>query len=180
MTADALALTPTLEDYLEAVCWLVDEKGHAHVGDIAEALSVHKSTVSTALKSLADKELVAYTPYQATTLTPKGRKVVREIVNRHETIRHFLADVLCLPYSVADDNACRMEHVMGKDALKRLSFFIRFVRERSGAGQDWVEQFRAFFEKDGQPQSEPVQPEEGSSPLRASGRKRSGKEDSNG
>jgi len=51
----AYTLTPTLEDYLEAIGRLVARKGDAHAKDIAHAVSVHISTVTTALRSLSEK-----------------------------------------------------------------------------------------------------------------------------
>ncbi len=152
MTA-AMPLTPTLEDYIEAIWHLVAEKGAARVGDIAEAVSVHKSTVSTALKSLSEKRLVDYAPYRAATLTPRGREVAREIVRRHEVMREFLAEVLCVPPGIADDNACRMEHAMTPEVLNRLALFIQFIRECPRAGEDWVQRFRAYVESGGNRQT---------------------------
>ena len=38
--------TPTMEDYLERILGLIEEKGYARVSDIAEALDVHPSTVT--------------------------------------------------------------------------------------------------------------------------------------
>ncbi len=35
--------TPSMEDYIEQIYLLIDEKGYARVSDIAEALSVHPS-----------------------------------------------------------------------------------------------------------------------------------------
>lgn len=147
---ETTSLSPTLEDYLEAICRLVSEKGEAHVNDIAAATSVHKSTVTAALKSLSDKRLVAYAPYQAATLTPKGRQVADEIIRRHEVVRDFLRNVLGVPDNMADDNACRMEHAMDAEVLNRLTLFIRFVWECPRAGEDWVEHFRQYFESGGE------------------------------
>ena len=37
---------PSMEDYIEQIYLLIDEKGYARVSDIAEALSVHPSSVT--------------------------------------------------------------------------------------------------------------------------------------
>jgi len=147
---NSFALTATLENYLEAIALLAAENGAARVRDIAETLSVHKSTVTAALKSLADRGLVNYAPYAITTLTPRGRRIAQRIVRRHEVIRGFLTDVLLVDDRVADANACRMEHVLDTQVLERLRLFAEFVKECPRTGSDWLEKFRYYFEHGGE------------------------------
>jgi len=148
--ADSAALSATLEDYLEAISRLIAKKGRARVLDIASALSVHKSTVSAALKSLAEKKLVNYRPYEAATLTPKGRKAAQDVIRRHELIRRFLVEVLLVEKHVAEENACRMEHVLDNEVLERLRLFAEFVKECPRAGDDWLEAFQYYFQHGGE------------------------------
>ena len=49
--AEKSSLSMKLEDYLEAIYWLIEKNQVARVRDIAAALSVHKSTVTSALRS---------------------------------------------------------------------------------------------------------------------------------
>jgi len=149
---DRCRLTPALEDYLEAICRLLVEKGTARVSDIANALSVDKSTVTTALNSLSEKGFVNYRPYRAPTLTSRGKKAAEDIVGRHNLIRRFLSQVLLVREDVADANACRMEHVLDKEVLERLSLFSEFVNECPRAGEDWLQMFGHYFEHGGVPQ----------------------------
>ncbi len=137
-------LTATLEDYLEAIFRLAGEKGAARVQDIAGSLSVHKSSVTSALRSLSEKDLVEYVPYQATTLTPAGRKVAERIARRHEVLRRFLSEVLSVQADVAEGNACRMEHAIDPQVLDRLVHFIEFVQGCPRAGAKWIRGFRHF------------------------------------
>jgi len=148
--ADSAGLSSTLEDYLEVICRVIAEKGRARVLDIASALSVHKSTVTAALKSLAEKKLVNYRPYQAATLTAKGRKAAQEVIRRHELIRRFLVEVLLVEEHVAEENACRMEHVLDNEVLERLRLFAEFVKECPRAGDDWLKAFQYYFRHGGE------------------------------
>ena len=61
-------LSSTLEDYLEAICRLEQEKGFARVRDIARALGVANSTATAALQALSKKGLINYEPYEPVTL----------------------------------------------------------------------------------------------------------------
>jgi DtxR family Mn-dependent transcriptional regulator len=113
-------ISSTLEDYLEAILVLTERTGSARVRDIASELSVHKSTVTAALKNLAEKALVNYAPYECATLTPQGRAIAERVIHDHGVIRQFLEEILLVDGDQAEENACRMEHVMDKDVLDRL------------------------------------------------------------
>ena len=123
-------LSASLEDYLEAILHLGHTKGAARVRDLAEALSVHKSTVTAALRSLGAKGLVNYRPYEIVTLTPQGRAVAASVTRKHCGIREFLTGVLMLEERTAEDNACRMEHAMDPRLIERLGLFADFVGRR--------------------------------------------------
>ena len=75
VTAQSRRLTASLEDYLEAVLMLVRQKRVARVRDIAKRVGVGMPSVTTALKGLARRELVNHDPYEAVTLTDRGREV---------------------------------------------------------------------------------------------------------
>jgi len=149
--ADMLTVSDTLEDYLEAISRLIAEKGVARVRDIAKTLSVHKSTVSSALKSLSEKGLVNHSPYELITLTPRGRNMAEEVVRKHKLISRFLEEVLLVEESMAEANACRMEHVLDKEVMERLQLFAKFVKECPRAGEDWLGRFGYYFEHGGKP-----------------------------
>lgn len=120
-------ISPALEDYLETILGLVHAKGAARARDIADALAVHKSTVTAALRSLAAKGLITYSPYENAMLTPTGRRIAAKVARRHGGIRRFLTDVLLLDERTADENACRMEHVMDQQVTDRLDLFVQYI-----------------------------------------------------
>jgi DtxR family Mn-dependent transcriptional regulator len=55
-----IALTSTLEDYLEAIYQISNVNKVARSMDIAEHLKVKRSSVTVALQSLAEKGLINY------------------------------------------------------------------------------------------------------------------------
>ncbi len=133
-----------LEDYLEAVWVLQERGGHAHVQDIADAVGVHKSTVSSALHSLADENMVNYEPYRAATLTDEGLAKATEIDRKHRLFRKFMTTVLMVDLKTADENACRMEHAMDTHVARRLADFMDFVEQADPASLKWLEDFKEF------------------------------------
>jgi DtxR family transcriptional regulator, Mn-dependent transcriptional regulator len=147
MPASPQTLTTALEDYLESIAWLVRAKGVARVRDISAALSVHKSTVTSALRSLADKGLVNYSAYEAATLTAEGQKIADEVIRRHEIVRDFFMEVLGVEREIADANACRMEHELDAEVLERLACFARFVRDCPSSRQRCLKRFQVYFKQ---------------------------------
>jgi DtxR family Mn-dependent transcriptional regulator len=123
-----LDLSASLEDYLEAIFILVQERRVARVKDIAERLGVQMPSVTGALRSLAKKGLVDHDPYSYITLTPKGERIARDLVRRHTVLTDFLTDFLGLDQGTAERNACEMEHAIEPIVLDRLVEFV----ERKG------------------------------------------------
>ncbi len=143
------ALSDKLEDYLEAMLEFENGKRPARVRDIAENLSVHKSTVTSALHNLADRGLVKYSPYEIARLTPQGRRIAKEVTRHHNVIRRFLTEVLLIDEQAAEENACRMEHVVDRQVLERLTYFARFVEACPRAGREWLSHFSEFVRNGG-------------------------------
>ncbi len=141
-------LTANMEDYLEAIGTLAKESGVARVKEISEALKVTTPSVHAALHLLVDKGLIEHEHYGYIRLTEEGAQLAAAIILRHELLERFLRDFLGIAPAEANDNACRMEHVMDEGALDRLECFIQFL-----AGQpewtSWSEAFRASIERQG-------------------------------
>ncbi len=60
-------LSASLEDYLEAIFHIEQEKHAARAKDITERLQVSGASVTAALRTLAEKKLINYAPYDLIT-----------------------------------------------------------------------------------------------------------------
>jgi DtxR family transcriptional regulator, Mn-dependent transcriptional regulator len=138
-TTSLPSLTSAMEDYLETIYHLEQEKRIARVRDIAKGLGVKMSSVSSALKSLASKGLIEYDPHQYITLTSKGLEKAKEIVRKHEILKRFLVKVLHLNDEAAEDNACRMEHNLDPPVIEKLVNFVEFVEMCPVDQTRWIE-----------------------------------------
>lgn len=134
-------LTASLEDYLEGIFHIIKEKQAARPKDIAKRLKVGNSSVTGALRALAEKGLINYAPHDLVTLTLSGKAAAEDVVRRHEVLRDFFANVLAVDYAVADEAACRMEHSIPKIVLERLSQFVEFVNVCPRGGAKWIAGF---------------------------------------
>lgn len=113
-------LTPSLEDYLEAITILEKERRNARVKDIGKLLKVKDPSVVSALSTLADNGYVAHEKYSYVELTKKGRKAAERIHKKHRTIVKFLRDVLKVPADTAKNDACKIEHVISEETYEKI------------------------------------------------------------
>ncbi|MCD8140688.1 MAG: DtxR family transcriptional regulator [Planctomycetaceae bacterium] len=118
-----VTLTAALEDYLEAIFNLCRFDSAARSRDIAESLNVHKSTVTAALKSLGQMNLINYAPYEAVTLTPEGRRLAEDVAKRHAALKVFFINVLRVDEAMAESAACGMEHSVPREIVHKLALF---------------------------------------------------------
>ncbi|MCD8351017.1 MAG: DtxR family transcriptional regulator [Planctomycetaceae bacterium] len=118
-----VTLTAALEDYLEAIFNLCRFDSAARSRDIAESLNVHKSTVTAALKSLGQMNLINYAPYEAVTLTPEGRRLAEDVARRHAALKDFFINVLRVEEPMAESAACGMEHSIPREIVHKLAMF---------------------------------------------------------
>ena len=138
-------LSPALEHYLKEVSRLQRHRNVARVRDLARGMRVAKSAVTAALRSLGEKGLVDYRPYDPAILTPAGRARVEKLELRYRVLVTFLGDVLDLDPHEADETACAMEHAIGSVALERLICFLAFVGKGGRRRGGWLQRFRAFL-----------------------------------
>lgn len=134
-------LTASLEDYIEAIFHIIAEKQAVRPKDIAKRLKVSNSSVTGALRSLADKELISYAPYDVIFLTPTGKTAAKDVVRRHEVLRDFFVKVLAVEELDADKAACQMEHSIPKVILERFIQFAEFVEVCPRGGSKWIAGF---------------------------------------
>ena len=112
-------MTQSLEDYLETASFLADE-GPVRVTDIASRLCVSKPSVLTALKALEERGLIVHERYQGVTITDKGRERAGQIREKHEFLTSFLRDVAGVSAETAEEDGCRMEHIISDETVEKL------------------------------------------------------------
>jgi len=79
-----------MDDYLEQILHLIDEKGYARAIDISRNLGISQASVTNMLQRLDAEGLVKHEKYRGTVLTDDGTRIARAIIERHETLTRFL------------------------------------------------------------------------------------------
>ena len=141
MTEKETELSESLEDYLEIILELEETRRVARAKDIADRMKVRRGSVTGALKTLGERGLLNYEPYNFVTLTREGKRIAREVTRRHRVLNDFLMNVLQIGPEKADLIACRMEHSVDKASIDALVRFIDFVYNCPRAGEDWIQSF---------------------------------------
>lgn len=145
-------LTSVMEDYLEAIFDLDQEKKFVRVKDIAKRMNVKMPTVSSMLRTLKARGLVNYEKYEYVELTRDGSKVGKEMRRRHEVLLRFLTEILEIEFDIADEEACKMEHTLSSTTLDSLTDFMEFIQTCPRAGDSWLEYFREYRTEGLQPE----------------------------
>lgn len=119
-----IPVTSSLQDCLEVILDLVQEKKTARVTDIAARLEIAKPSVIQALALLREKGLIIQDRYGPVELTVEGHHYALTIRHRHKVIYGFLTQVLRVSSSAAEKDACLMEHDLSKETFERLISFL--------------------------------------------------------
>jgi Mn-dependent DtxR family transcriptional regulator len=100
-------LSFTMENYLEAIYELSREGTGARITDIAERLGVSKASTNSAMATLAE-----------------------HTSNKHRVIKKFLCSVLDVSPSVAETDACAIEHVISNDSIAAMKEFMQKDKDK--------------------------------------------------
>ncbi len=117
-------LSSNIENYLEMIYLLEKEHGHAHVKDLARRLKIKMPSATQALGKLKQRGLVNYQKYGFVTLTRNGARLAQNVYKRHRILYNFLHGVLGVGRAMAEEDACRIEHVISSVAFKKISRLI--------------------------------------------------------
>ncbi|NCL77021.1 iron dependent repressor, metal binding and dimerization domain protein [Rhodococcus sp. YH1] len=111
--ATADTLTPVAQDYLKII-WTVREWSGEKVSTklLAEKLGVSASTVSEAVRKLADQGLVDHARYGAISLTDSGRAAAVAMVRKHRLLETYLVQELGYGWDEVHDEAEVLEHAV--------------------------------------------------------------------
>lgn len=135
-------ISSSLEDYLEAIYILELKNKVARITDIANHLDIKKSSVSKALKILAEKELINYEPYKFITLKSAGIIIAQRILNKHKTLKLFCESILHINEEDSDTIACKMEHFISCKNLQNFHYLMDFFSANSTIKDAWLKSYK--------------------------------------
>jgi len=117
-----------LEDYLEVIYHLIQEKGYASTVAIAESLQVKPPTVSSMLQRLAAKDYLVHEPYRGIRLTEKGAKIAKSVIARHSMVSELLT-MLGVDDEVAYQDTEGIKHHIQPVTIRKIEGLVDYLRK---------------------------------------------------
>lgn len=121
--------TPSMEDHIEQIYLLIENKGYARVSDIAEALSVLPSSVTKMVQKLDKDGYLVYEKYRGLTLTTKGQKLGKRLVQRHDLLEQFLRLIGVDEERIYEDVE-GIEHHLSWNSIDRIADLVQLLEEQ--------------------------------------------------
>lgn len=136
-------LSASLEDYIEIIWNLYEKNDTVKAIDIAKELNVSRASVSEALVKLAEKNLIINEGHKGIKITEKGILKAQEVTSKHRTLTSFLENTLGIDKHIAENNACKIEHVISADVFARIEAFQKFCNDRN----EYIDEFKKGYIK---------------------------------
>lgn len=108
-----MPLTSSMEDYLEAVLVLQQQKGYVRCVDVAELLDVKKPSVSRAVKELSKKKCLIKKDDGTLSLTEQGQQIAQQIYEKHQFFTKRLVEA-GVPQDIAAQDGCKCRKGCGR------------------------------------------------------------------
>ena len=118
------------ENYLETILILHNRRGYVRSIDIANELGYTKPSVSRAISILKEGGYIQVEHGGNIILTPLGMEKASKLYERHTVLTELLRDVLGVDGQVANDDACRIEHIISQQTFEHIRSFVEAQREK--------------------------------------------------
>ena len=122
--------TDRMEDYLEVIYELIQEKGYATTVDISSYLNVSSPSVTKMMQKLDETGYLKYEKYRGIKLTNEGIRIARNIRNRHGLLAEFFM-IIGIDEDTANNDAEGIEHHLHPETMKKLEEFINELKKHN-------------------------------------------------
>jgi Mn-dependent DtxR family transcriptional regulator len=120
--------TDRMEDYLEVIYELVEQKGYATTVDISNYLNVSSPSVTKMTQRLDETGYLKYEKYRGIRLTDEGVRIAKNIRNRHGLLAEFFK-MIGVDEESANSDAEGIEHHLHPETIKRLEDFMNVLKK---------------------------------------------------
>jgi len=138
--------TPSMEDYLEKIYQLMEEKGYARAADIAEALEVNPSSVTKMIQKLDKDNYLIYERYRGLILTDKGKKIGKKLVERHYVLEEFLKIIGVEDEERIYQEVEGIEHHLSPKSILAIEALVEFLKDHKEI-KEMLNDYRKNYEE---------------------------------
>lgn len=122
-------MTLSEENYLKAVYHLESTYSEGvPTNAIAEEMQTKPSSATDMVKRLAEKELIAYKPYQGAKLTKRGKNHAIKVIRKHRLWESFLVEKLNFSWDEVHEIAEQLEHIKSEKLIQELDKFLGYPK----------------------------------------------------
>jgi len=136
----------SLEDYLEAIANLHKGEKTVKVRQLSRTLNVKMPSVTAALERLSEEGLVVHKRYGDIKLTPEGDRAAQDVIRRHTALSRFFTEGLNINKETAEEDACKIEHIISPITLERMIKFIEFIEACPQGEANFPKRYRYYLE----------------------------------
>lgn len=112
------------ENYLETILILKQKSSFVRSIDVANELGFTKPSISRAMSILKKEGLIEIETDGNIVLTTLGKQKASEVYTRHVTIRKYLILTLGLDEATAEQDACRIEHILSDITFEKIQKYV--------------------------------------------------------
>lgn len=119
-------MSESIEMYLLRIALLQHEGQPVPVPALAQELSVSLVSANEMSRKLVDKQLIEYEPYKGVKLTSLGEQLARHVLRCRRLWEVFFVEKLGIEPHIAEELACRFEHVTPEPLAEQLAAFLEY------------------------------------------------------
>lgn len=127
---DKNTISSGLEDYIEAIYIAHTNNTQIKGTELARNLKVSRASVSEAIARLVSKNLIEYNNKNIS-LTEEGIEIAKGVYNKHSILKDFLITILNISQEDAEENACKIEHMVSQEIIDKLSSFTNYCKNNT-------------------------------------------------
>ncbi len=116
-------MSESVEMYLLTIYRLNLEGERAGIARLAKCLGVRAASSTEMIKKLAERGLVQKNG-KGLMLTQAGEQLALGVIRKHRLAERLLTDCLKLPWDVAHEQSCRLEHILSDEVADALEAFL--------------------------------------------------------
>lgn len=120
------------EDYIETIYLLKKKNGFVRSIDVANELNFSRPSVSRAVGILKESGFITVADGGELELTELGLKKAKSVYERHTNLTKFLMLTAGVNEEIAENDACRIEHIISPETFKGIKKFVKEHKEELG------------------------------------------------
>lgn len=117
------------EDYIETIYLLKKKKGFVRSIDVASELNFSRPSVSRAVGILKEDGYLTVGKDGELELTELGLKKAKSVYEKHTNLTKFLMLTAKVNAEVAENDACRIEHIISPETFKGIKKYLKEHRD---------------------------------------------------